>query len=353
MEESNFADNVASFIPFYPSNKDPQFSYDIARKKEFQDIKLPPSEEVPKEQGVPLLSQELQSRFFSPHTDFTSGLLFHGMGVGKCVLPGTVISTSVGDILIEKLFTNAYSIFEFDDGEGFWFKPEFDIYVPSFDGNAFCPRLIKKMYRQNIREMIVIVQLENGSKIRMTQAHKLFNGDEWTNDFEVGRGIAFPTQECMFEKDLIFTDRVWSDINILYSKISSIDIEYYEGYVYDLEIQDTHNYIANNILCHNTCTSSLIVEHFKSTLVNGKPREPAIVIVPNAKIARSYRAEVMSRCTREGIYIPEKTSTELRKEKMVGPLEMTEMTLERRLKAAVEKTYRIFTLETFFLRSKA
>ena len=354
MEDSDFADNIANFIPSYPSIEDPDFSYEIARKKEFNDIKLPPIEPVPKEQGIPLLSQELQSRFFSPHTDFTSGLLFHGMGTGKCVLPGTRVPTSIGTIPVEKLWETRYSKFSFDDGDGTWSEPSFEIFVPSFDGISLDPRPIEKLYRQYIRELIIILTLKNGSEIRLTQAHKLFNGNEWTNNFHVGDSIAVPNEEdCsiqdLFDKDLLYSSS-WSEIGLTYSKISSIITEYYEGYVYDLEIKDTHNYVANNILCHNTCTSALIVEHFKNTLIGGKPREPAIVIVPNSKIVRLYRNEVINRCTREGVYVPQQNPVELRKEKIGMNFKMTEMTQERRLKAAIEKSYKIVTLETFLFR---
>ena len=615
MEESDFADDIASFIPYYPSIKDSQFSYDIARKKEFQDVKLPPVEEVPKEQGIPLLSQELQSRFFSPHTDFTSGLLFHGMGTGKCGLPDTIISSSKGEITIKDLW-DKYSDGSYFDGEGEWAIPETEILVSSFDKdkNKIILNSVHNLYRQKISEEVVYITLDDGSKINITKAHHLFNGDQWTNKFKEGDVVCIPETiprsfesnwvtpelarwmgwqisegyECpengtldIPQKDRSILDRLISDFGnickdfdipviakvheykcprlrlyriewrrfleekgyqwgkksagkdipdfifgssdecvkkflrayfegdgsvdkrqgtitvasaswkliskistllrrfgiwlrirktlkgatnrknikrvyyegmipqeyswlyaekigfeserkqslirksqntnivtipcqdilvkirektnipyrkfighpyiygnqspsrkmleetierlkicqhydkiiqevkelelrlerpLLYPKIKNIKIEHYKGYVYDLEVQHTHNYIANNILCHNTCTSALIVENFKSTLVDGNQREPAIVIVPNAKIARTYRTEVMTRCTREGIYIPQKNPTELRKEKMGGPIKMTEMTLERRLKAAVEKTYRIVTLETFLFR---
>lgn len=94
--------DVEKYIPSYPSIDEDEFSYEMARKKEFQDLKLPPSEPVPKVQGTPLLSQELQSRFFSPNTPFQSGLLFHGVGTGKSCLSSLIIenfkNTMVGGV---------------------------------------------------------------------------------------------------------------------------------------------------------------------------------------------------------------------------------------------------------------
>ena len=170
---------IAQFIPSYPPISDPKFSYEIARRKEFYDLKLPPAEPVPEQPGTPLLHQELQARFFSPETDYSEVLLFHGLGTGK------------------------------------------------------------------------------------------------------------------------------------------------------------------------TCTSSLIVEHFKSTLVDNKPRKPALVIVPSEDLERNYRKEVAEVCTRE-IYLPSHTFAEMMKQKKVGAvMKMTELAYEKRLRAAIGKTYEIVTAQKF------
>jgi intein/homing endonuclease len=355
MEDEKNIEDISDFIPYYPSIEDPNFSYEIARKKEFYDLKLPPVEEVPTVQGTPLLSQKLQSMFFSPNTNFTSGLLFHGMGTGKCVLPGTKVFTSLGNIEIEKLWKSKYSKFVLreDDG-GEWFKLITKIFVPSFNGTCFDPRSIKNLYRQHIIEIILFITLENGYSIKLTKAHKLFNGKEWTNTFSVNDKIGIPdcnydTFRVLFEKGSESDD--WFGINLSYSKIISIKKEFYKGYVYDLEIDEVHNYVANGFLCHNTCTSALIVENFKNSLVGNKARKPALIIVPNAKIMRIYKDEVINRCTKEGVYVPQQTRAEELEELRLGTsIKLTEMTQERRLKSAIEKSYKIVTLETFLFK---
>ena len=169
------SEDIEEFIPTYPSIEDPEFSYKIFKRKEFHDLKLGPSEPVPTEQGVPFLSQELQARFFSPHTSFRSGLLFQGVGTGK------------------------------------------------------------------------------------------------------------------------------------------------------------------------TCASSLIVENFKNTLVDGKQRKKALVLVPNEDLERSYRTQVAYRCAREGIYQPKFSEKELEEIKLGGKTnaELSAIKKERRLRAAIGKTYEI------------
>ena len=39
---------------------------------------------------------------------------------------------------------------------------------------------------------------------------------------------------------------------VYYSQIESIEYIEYEGWVYDFEVSKYHNFVANNIICHNT-----------------------------------------------------------------------------------------------------
>lgn len=43
-------------------------------------------------------------------------------------------------------------------------------------------------------------------------------------------------------------------------KIKKINKEYFDGYLYDLTVEDTHNYIANGVIVSNTHTASTVVE---------------------------------------------------------------------------------------------
>jgi len=74
---------ISKFIPTYPSIDDKKFTYKLASKKEFQDLKLSRFEYVPSERGIPMFHQEIIRRYFSPHTEYTRGLVIHEMGSGK------------------------------------------------------------------------------------------------------------------------------------------------------------------------------------------------------------------------------------------------------------------------------
>lgn len=77
------ADTIESFIPKYPDLQGPESGYEVARKKEFYDLRLGRSERTKREQGDLLDSQKFMQRFFSPHTPYKSALVYAKMGTGK------------------------------------------------------------------------------------------------------------------------------------------------------------------------------------------------------------------------------------------------------------------------------
>ena len=291
--QKNFIKHLERFLPDYPSLRDENFSYQIARRKEFDDLKLGPSEEVPDQPGVPLLSQELQARFISSNTPYKELLLFHGTGTGKCVLPETKISIEGGEMTIEHMYEKYSTGPECYDGEGIWRIPGKggngeSVKVLSFDPDTFSHELfsVSNFYKQHINEHIREIILDDGKIIHATKAHKFFDGREWSNIL---------TKGC-FVGVVRFIDGGENYIHL--SKVKFISEFMYKGWVYDIEVEKTHNYIGNGIMCHNTCTSSLIAENLKAH----NPL-PAIILVPNVELVESYELEVATRCTPPQTYI--------------------------------------------------
>ena len=327
---------IKNFIPSYPDRNDPELIRKFSHLKEFSDLRLGPIEAIPEEPGIPLSHQELQARYFAENTPYRDGILWHGLGTGKCVHPETLIDTSDGihriDFLWDSITTSDGAVI-FYDGEGFWLRPDRKIFILSYNEKTkfIESRPIKRFYRQLVDELLVQIVLSDGSNITITKAHRLFNGSNWTNDLKE-RGIV-----CV-------PDRT-SDQGISLQKrsIKQITFKQYTGWVYDLEIESTHNYIANNILCHNTCTASLIVERFKKTLVDGRPRRRALIIVKNGHLRESFRNEIAKVCTRD-IYLPRLSRHE--KKKLFGEgaaIELTDEAKRRRLNSAIAQTYEIVT----------
>jgi len=83
--------DIESFIPHYPSVDDPDFTYNISRKKEFYDLRLDRSEPVPDESGELLQSQLYMKRFFSSETPYAEALLYHGIGTGKSCTASAIV----------------------------------------------------------------------------------------------------------------------------------------------------------------------------------------------------------------------------------------------------------------------
>jgi len=90
---------VEAFLPMYPDPADPQFSYELYRKREFYETRLEPSEEKPTEQGMLLQDQLFMKRFVSEHTPYDRCLLFRGVGTGKtCV--SSAVAENFKDVLV-------------------------------------------------------------------------------------------------------------------------------------------------------------------------------------------------------------------------------------------------------------
>ncbi|BAZ17281.1 protein splicing site [Calothrix sp. NIES-4071] len=58
---------------------------------------------------------------------------------------------------------------------------------------------------------------------------------------------------------------------VFYCKIESIEDIDYSGWVYDFEVSKYHNFVANNIICHNTVQFIALLLHFKEQQTLEKP----------------------------------------------------------------------------------
>ena len=82
--------------------------------------------------------------------------------------------------------------------------------------------------------------------------------------------------------------------DIAYIKITDINHIKYKGYVYDLEISKNHNYIVNNVFCHNTCAGISIAENFKELVQ--KYNTKIIILVSGPLIKKNWKEHLL-KCT--------------------------------------------------------
>jgi hypothetical protein len=87
-----------------------------------------------------------------------------------------------------------------------------------------------------------------------------------------------------------------SDLNYTYDTIINIEQFKYDGYIYDLEINNIHSYVANNIITHNTCSAIAIAENFKDQVK--KYGTKIHILVGGPLIKENWRDELI-KCTGE------------------------------------------------------
>ena len=162
------------------------------------------------EMGYPLL-QETQMEFVQ---NFCGYSFLESDKLRKCVAEGSLITMADGSL-----------------------KPIEDVQVGenviSYKDGAFIPKKVIGHYNNGIRPIIKIV-FENGCFLGCTQDHKLLSTNGWR---DAGR---------LSENSYMVTN-ITSKHTIAVKYIGEASL----CNVWDLEIEDTHNYLANGIVCHN------------------------------------------------------------------------------------------------------
>jgi len=287
------------FIVSYPEIG----SVEISKRKEFSDLKLGPRREQIKP-GEMLYSQKYLSRMFSPETMNRKVLLHHEPGTGKCCLPGTIVTTQEGEFAIEFLWYN-YSGIVYRDKEGQWSSPSSSLFVKSKDNKLV---EVFHLYKQYVQEFIREFVFTDGTSFSCTKLHKLFKDNEFTTEINKGDIVSGKT-------------------------ISSITERFYNGWVYDLEV-DTHMYLCNGILCHNTCAAYFIAENFKYK------HQRALVLVPSKNIMEEHLEQLAHTC-KPDLYAPAAEEN----------IELHSISEKIRIGKAVKEYYELDTIERYLKKN--
>lgn len=278
----------------YPEQSDQHFQEKIYKKREFYYHKIQPREILSNYQDIKKFrdlscggsfrlksQQSLLANFMSPDTPFRGLLIYHGVGTGKCVHPETLIYVSDNYIPISKLWDGIdESDIYYDIECGEWYKLKIKYYVKSYDEktNTITAKLIDKIYREKFKGTLRNITLDNGMNITCSYNHSFFN-KEWTNVLQINDSIAVTKGDI-----------------VEFAKIININYMLYSGYIYDLEVEDTHTYIVNNIISHNTCSAIAIAENFKEQIK--KYGTKIHVLVSGPLIKENWRDEII-KCTGE------------------------------------------------------
>jgi superfamily II DNA or RNA helicase len=163
-------------------------------------------------------------------------------GLGKCLHGDSRLLVNGTTVKMQDVWDRYAHSFEPGDG-GDWAYPKEDLVIWSVDETGtMVNTTVSRLYRQHVRESLARVRLDDGSAVTVTRAHKLLSVDGWTNQYKVGQRVAVPT-------------RMLDGKNLDWVTIESIEDVEHDGYVYDLEVPELHNYVAEGIICHNTASA--------------------------------------------------------------------------------------------------
>jgi hypothetical protein len=287
---------VEDFLPKYPNivntpyeNLNPykgSFNQELFRKKEFYDNRLERSEEFPAEKGMLMKYQQTIVKYLSSNTPYEGLLVVHSMGSGKCVLPETKIYVNGESVMIKDFWKKEFKPeMIILDGLGDWLSVENSVTV-SFDEETggLISGDISKIYRQLVDEELVTIETEN-HKITCTKKHRLLTEKGWRK----------------FDKqpDIKYLFGI-KDGKIRIEKITNISWKHYTGFVYDLEVEELHNYIANDIITHNTCSAIGTIEQIKNEKNNF---DGAMIFAKGDRLLDNFKQELVEKCT-AGQYMP-------------------------------------------------
>lgn len=115
-----------------------------------------------------------------------------------------------------------------------------------------------------IEEECIKITLSNGKKITCTTDHKIFKKDFGfieAKDLLIGDTLLGAKNNREYVKFDIFTENDLEELNEsphYEFTIKSIEFFDYKGYVYDIEVEDVHNYTIEGITVHNSAGGSEI-----------------------------------------------------------------------------------------------
>jgi hypothetical protein len=292
-------DNLLNINYTYPTNDDDNLQYKIYKKREFYSHKLQERPDIKnyeelKEYRDNICAGEIQlfdyqsllGNIINPDTPYKGMIVFHGLGTGKCVTPDTKITIKLKEeefkLNIDVIWIDFASkiIKDNENTNAEWAIPSTDIYTLSYTGNYIEYKKVNKLYREKINSLIKRYKLKDGTVIKSSGTHKfLTDNNIWSNTLNSG--------DYMYKYERNEIKRIQIDI---------VEIIRYNGYIYDLEIDIHHNYLANNIITHNTCAGVAIAEKFKPLVQ--KYNTKIMILVPGALLKENWKQHII-KCTGE------------------------------------------------------
>ena len=218
-----------------------------------------------------------------PQNKKYGGIILDDNLYGKCVLPHSKVKINKVELTILNFFNLIVSpeLPNLNINEGKWYvlNSSNSFKINSYDSytRQFTPQKIISIYCQKIEEKIKKITLTNKMEILCTQKHRflqsthpIHNISTWQNLLEVGDKIG-----------------TYQNGILKYEEITEISTMKYKGFVFDFQIENTKNFVANEIVCHNTSQPIIEIPNSKNYFKFSKSKKPKkinLIVCPNCRI---------------------------------------------------------------------
>lgn len=144
---------------------------------------------------------------------------------------------------------------------------------------------VSKIMKREIKEQLVVLHLDNGEIIRITSNHPILTLKGWKKAGELSLEQVLIKPQRYSKRWEQLKKNHPSIINNEYgTHILKIDKEYYDGSVYNLEVEEDHSYVGKGIIYHNC----VIVDDVLGTVDN------PMVLTDLVKAERMFNQEIMN-----------------------------------------------------------
>ncbi len=181
-------------------------------------------------------------------------------GGGKCLTGDTLITLNDGSrVPIREIYETYSKKGKKTEKEEDYYELKDELYVKSFDikNESIIDKKVTHVFRRKVNEEIaeLVFSISSNKKIllKTTKDHKILTKQEGIYGWVTPKDTNISEVSCFKAPN-----------EIGHVKVSKIRLTNFEGFVYDLTIKDSHNFIANDIIVHNSYSMGVMAEGMSS-----------------------------------------------------------------------------------------